>query len=144
MEPVSCGFAALSLAIELVHSVVKIKDFFDILSQVPSELDRLRDLIMQIDATSRTIQTLLEASQTGGNGQEDHVSGLSVALQACQRRLQLIEAVLQKFNIDKKGRRFVGWKQFRLACKTKEIERLERHLADSLNSLHFSFNIYAL
>ena len=140
MEPAGCGLATLSLAIELVHSVVKIKHFFDTLSQVPSELNRLQDLIDQTHDLSNVIRTLLD-SQSGIGLQEDCVSGLRRALQSCRRSLLSIQNVLPKGDIDGKNR-ISGWTKFRLACKTREIEKLESRLAGSLDFLHFSFSVY--
>jgi hypothetical protein len=128
----------ISLAIQLGQTAITLVKFFDTISDAPNEVIRLRDLLRLIYATSSGVRNALECQRRLHGGTVAGAEDICDALTVCQRKLALIQDLLDKTENVQCGRTLVSrsWAKFRLAGKKDTISEFERQLGQGLDVLN--------
>lgn len=144
MEPVSgvaSIFAVVSLALQLQKSAQNIKRFFDVVSDAPSEVSRLRDLVSSIHVIARNITTAFDPKQQCESNAIGE--GIYDALKMCQSSMNPIECIL--YGVERKitSRTPISRASalFRLAWKKEQIDEFERKLDRAVSLLNISLTL---
>lgn len=135
------GMAVISMAVQLVSSINDIRKFLGRVSDAPKELNRLIDVLEQLELILQHIGTMIE-KQRGHSlrGEIDVSPSVLRAIKACENRVQILEEVVEtakrtSFSANKSTRTLGA---FKLACKKKEIEEFESQVLNTISILHLA------
>ncbi|KAH8672816.1 hypothetical protein BGZ60DRAFT_527110 [Tricladium varicosporioides] len=139
LSAAASGIAVVSLAIQLVDSVGRIRRFLRSISDAPKELERLIDLLEQLEMILQQILMMVE-KQNAGPGNTDLFKNVFRAVKSCEIKLSkfesLIEASKQISFSRKRMMKTVG--SFQLACKKKDIQEFESQLNEAMTLLNLA------
>jgi hypothetical protein len=138
LSAAASGMAVVSLAIQLVGSVRKIRCFLHSVSEAPEELRRLLDLLEQLELILEQVETLVEGQQRNTLFPETGAPTCVLrAIKTCEGKVALIESLVevskQASATSNRAARAIG--SFKLACKKKDIQGLENQLHDAISLL---------
>jgi hypothetical protein len=139
LSAASSGIAVVSLAIQLVDSVRKIRRFFRTLKDAPEELGRLLDLLEHMELMLENIGKLVDPDS-------DISPSVLKAIHTCENALNKLDALIQKVKRNSSAqspmKRSLGF--FRLACKKQEVEEIEKQLDRAVGSLNMAMTYFHL
>jgi hypothetical protein len=145
------GIAAASLSIQLVESVQKIRRFLHHVSEAPKELQRLLDLLEQLELIFQNIRMIIGQQPHYQYHHQYHRSDLDgdvaasvwKATKMCERGLSRLEKVIEaaKVSPKSKNRATKSFESFRLACKKRDIEEFEMHLQQAIGVLNLTMTM---
>ncbi|KAH8745426.1 hypothetical protein F5882DRAFT_387549 [Hyaloscypha sp. PMI_1271] len=145
------GIAAASLSIQLVESVQKIRRFLHHVSEAPKELQRLLDLLEQLELIFQNIRMIIGQQPHYHYHHQYHRSDLDgdvaasvwKATKMCERDLSRLEKVIEaaKVSPKSKNRATKSFESFRLACKKRDIEEFEMHLQQAIGVLNLTMTM---
>lgn len=127
--------AVLSLAKELVATVKDIKYFIQNVVDAPAELERLEDLLIQLEQILESaIQVLDVGKITGATVFSQSLHG---AVFNCGKKLKNLQHLIQKFYSVGHGERKLAkiWSSLKLASKEEYIKDFECHLQQAFTIL---------
>jgi hypothetical protein len=138
LSAAASGIAVVSLALQLVGSVRDIRRFFRNMSEAPEELNRLIDLLEQLEVVLEQIGLLAQRQQ--GNirlGRKGVMTSVLRAITTCQKKLALLEGVVKATkdvspNLNR-ATRTLG--SFKLVCKKTDIRWIEQQLNEAISLL---------
>jgi len=137
LSAAASGIAVVSLAIQLVDSVEKIKRFLRNVSDAPKELERLVDLLDQLELILQQIAQLVQQQIDARSGETDIPTTVMRAIKTCESKLgmleKLIETTKQASSASNRATRTIG--SLKLAWKKKDIQECENQLRDAINLL---------
>ena len=129
------SIAVVSLTIQLVDSIREIQRFLRLVSDAPKELNRLLDLLEQLELILESIRMLVEKQRK--QYAEEETSAMTSILRTtntCKSKLSILETVIQRTKTaggaSNKVTKYIG--NFKLACKKKDIEEVEMQLHHSV------------
>lgn len=138
LSAAASGMAVVSLAIQLVGSVRKIRCFLRSVSEAPEELRRVHDLLEQLELILVQVETLIETQRRNALFEEAGVpTSVLRAIKTCESKLALLEGLVeaskQASASSTRAVRTTG--SFKMACKKKDIQGFENQLHDAINLL---------
>jgi hypothetical protein len=142
LSAAASGMAVISLAIQLVGSVRDIRRFMRQVSDAPKELNRLIDLLEQLEVIIEGVGELIEKQRrSAGDGDIDVSPNVLRAMKTCGSRLARIENVVEKARKDAKNKAMKSLGAFKMACQKKDIEELEGQLRDAVSILNLTMTM---
>ncbi len=138
MEAAAAGIAVVSLTLQVAHTVRTSYEFFRSVKGAPKELDRLLDLLEELNDAFDDAKSVLEK-----HGAEE-VSLLVPAprmcrtLQRCERALIPLQELVKKLGAALQKPNTTGskaWASVVLALKKKDVETIEERLRQALAAL---------
>jgi hypothetical protein len=142
LSAAASGMAVVSLAIQLVGSVRDIRRFMRQLSDAPNELNRLIDLLEQLELIIEGIGELIEKQRRSArDGDIDVSPNVLRAMKTCESRLARIENVVEKARKGAKNKAMKSFGAFRIAYQKKDIEELEGQLRDAVSILNLTMTM---
>lgn len=138
MDPLSAaasGFAAASLALQLAGVVQDIHRFLRSVAGASTELERLVDLLEQLDSIIAGVQSLLEQRNTQNDGAPTPVPAIFKALQTCYKTLQPLQKLVEKSQRALQKSNNTASKHLaliKLTLKKRDVEALEEQLQRSM------------
>jgi hypothetical protein len=141
MDGISAGasiIGVISLAMQLSSAAWTVARLLDTITDAPSEVVRLKDLLDLVHVTSIGVRNALQCQRRLHGDTIPGTEHIRNALAVCQRKLALIQSVLNRVENVERGRTLVSrsWARFRLAVKKDEIAVLERQLGQALDVLN--------
>ncbi|KAH9871944.1 hypothetical protein J1614_006203 [Plenodomus biglobosus] len=96
MEGVASGMAVASLSLQLVDSIIKIKNFLRHVKDAPKELERLIDLLERLEALLEDVRSLIER-QTSLHAQHFPLPSNTInhCLRSCEKTLQPLHELVK-------------------------------------------------
>ncbi len=142
MDPLSTaasGIAVISLTIQLASSVQDMHRFLRGISGAPKELDRLVDLLEQLDIILDGIRAL-HLRQKEQDSIPDMHTAVIRALQTCQSRLELLEGIVKKAKNDmtRSNKVLKTWAALKLTLKKKDVDEFEGRLEQAMMRLQMA------
>jgi hypothetical protein len=149
MEGLSAGasvLAVISLAAQLgagAHTLIK---FLQTVSDAPTEIQRLESLLDQIYAIATCVRTALECQRKLHGDKRIPADDIHASLLNCQKQIQKIERIVDRFKETENGRSVVSrkWASFELALKNKDVLKLERQLGQAIQLLDIAITTHSL
>jgi hypothetical protein len=138
LSAAASGIAVVSLAIQLVGSVREIRRFLHSVSEAPTDLRGLLDLLEQLELILEQVGMLLERQGRNTRLEETGVS-ISVwrAINTCQRKLAVLEVLVDEAKrasaASSRATRAIG--SFKFACRKKDIQGFENQVHGAMNLL---------
>ncbi|KAI9885682.1 MAG: hypothetical protein M1823_002498 [Watsoniomyces obsoletus] len=142
METAAAGIAVVWLTLQLAHIVRKNYEFLRSVKGAPKELDRLVDLLADLDCMLEDAKSVLEEQKRGDISLPAPSPNLHRKLQRCEDALVPLEALVEKLRAAlQKPNATVSkaWAAVLLAVKKKDVETMEERLHRSLMALQTSF-----
>lgn len=142
MDPLSTaasGIAVISLTIQLASSVQDIHRFLRGVSGAPKELERLVDLLEQLECILDGIRALHQKQKEQGSIPDMHTAVIR-ALKTCQSRLELLESIVEKAKKDmnRSSKALKTWASLRLTLKKKDVDEFEGRLEQAMMRLQMA------
>lgn len=139
LSAAASGIAVVSLAIQLVDSVREIQRFLRSIADAPEELNRLIDLLEQLELILDSIAKLVENQRVQHGDLDIDVSpSILKAVQTCQKTLNQLDTLIAKAKTSSTSKnpatKYLG--RFRLACKKEDIEQFETQLHRAVSNLN--------
>ena len=144
LSAAASGLAVVSLAIQLVDSVRETRRFLRLVSEAPKELSRLLDLLEQLELILENIGMLMEKQQRYNGDLNSSVSAsVHRALKTCESKIKMVEDVVDatKKASSSKNKAVRSFGSFRLACKKRDIEEVERQLQHAVTVLDLTMTM---
>jgi len=148
MDGLSAGasvIAVISLVVQLggaAHDLVK---FLETMSDAPSEIKRLRDLLGMVFAVSTGVRNVLEGQRRLHGDCVPIEEAIHTALLDCQRTILQIQDLVNKVDTGKagSGRHMVSrsWARLRMTLKKDEVAELETKLGQALQMLNLTLTM---
>jgi hypothetical protein len=144
LSAAASGIAVASLTIQLIESVHKAQRFFRDISDAAKKLERLLDLLEQLELVLDGIAHIIDRQQRQyGNLGTAMAESILKAMRMCESRLSMlgniVEAAKSASQAVSKSARSFG--SLRLACKKKEIEELESQLQQAISILNLTMTM---
>ncbi|KAE8452504.1 hypothetical protein EG329_000407 [Mollisiaceae sp. DMI_Dod_QoI] len=139
LSAAASGIAVVSLAIQLVDSVREIQRFLRSIADAAEELNRLVDLLEQLELILQSIGKLVEHQRAQHGDLDIDVSpSILKSVQTCEKTLQKLNKLIEKVkhNAKAKGRVTRALGHFWLGCKKEDIEDFENQLHRSVSNLN--------
>lgn len=132
MDGVSSAFAVVSLSIQLVETGEKISKFLTSVQDAPSEVVKLGQTLDQLNSTLKQVSYLLEQQYLVLRLPGSPVF-ITNALENCERRIKMLEDVIQKAKMSMDHRNAVkrSWAAMRFVSKKEEIQEMQNQLRDA-------------
>jgi hypothetical protein len=142
LSAAASGIAVASLTIQLVESVRKIQRFLRHVSEAPRELQRLLDLLEQLELILENIGMIMNKQQRHHGG-PDVVTSVWKSMKMCESKLSMLEKVVEaaKKATESKNRAARSLASFRLACKKRDVEEFEVHLQQAISVLDLTMTM---
>jgi hypothetical protein len=140
LSGVASGIAVVSLALQLIQSIVAIRAFVRDVKDAPKELERLVDKLEQLEALLEEARKILE-QQLSLQGLPFPAPSLAIftCLHGCEKSLQPLVDIVQRFTTPSKSQMGLTAAKFRneikLGMKTKEIATLETRIQQDIDLL---------
>jgi hypothetical protein len=142
LSAAASGMAVVSLAIQLVGSVRDIRRFMRQVSDAPKELNRLIDLLEQLELIIEGVGELIEKQRRSAPGGDIDVSpNVLRAMKTCESKLERIENVVERARKGAKTKAMKSLGAFRIASQKKDIEELEGQLRDAVSILNLTMTM---
>lgn len=149
MEGLGAGasvLAVISLAAQLgagAHTLIK---FLQTVSDAPTEIHRLESLLDQIYAMATCVRIALENQRKLHGDKHILADNIQTSLLNCQKKVQRIERIVDRFKATENGRSVVSrkWASFKLALKKGDVLELERQLDQANHILSIAISTLAL
>lgn len=140
LSAAASGIAVVSLAIQLVDSVGRIRRFLRSVSDAPKELERLVDLLEQLELILGQIQMMVEKQQNADPGNTGLFTNVLRAIKSCEIKLARFESLIEatKHSSFSGKRTAKTTESFKLACKKKDIQDFESQLNEAMNLLNLT------
>jgi hypothetical protein len=139
---VASGIAVMSLTIQLVDSIGKIKTFVQSIKDAPKELERLLEKLQLLATLLDEVRKILEG-QASISGQEQLFptasTVLSQGLQRCEKSIQLLKDMVGRFIMPQSQLSSTVAKlksEVKLGFKVKEIATFETRIQQDIDCLH--------
>jgi hypothetical protein len=137
---VASGMAVVSLSIQLIDSIGKIKTFAHNVKDASKELERLVDLLERLEAMLEDVRKLMERQSSL---QAHHFpmpsNTILRCLKSCEKTLQPLHAIIEKYAVPK-PHGSTGVTRFknglRIGLKVKDIDGFETSIEREINFLH--------
>ncbi|CAO2657863.1 Nn.00g071230.m01.CDS01 [Neocucurbitaria sp. VM-36] len=144
LSGVASGMAVVSLSIQLIQSVDKIKTLIRNVKGAPTELARLTELLIRLTAMLRDVCNLLERQSSLHMHVKDFPTAsptILTCLQSCENTLQALEVLLGEVQKTHDGTTMTQLRKgIRIGLKTKDIAALELRLQHEINFLQTALN----
>jgi hypothetical protein len=142
LSAAASGMAVVSLAIQLVGSVRDIRRFMRQVSDAPKELNRLIDLLEQLEVIIEGVGELIEKQRrSAGDSDIDVSPNVLRAMKTCESRLARIENVVEKASKGTKNKTMKSLGAFRIAYQKRDIEEFEGQLRDAVSILNLTMTM---
>ena len=149
MDGLSAGasvIAVISLAAQLgagAHTVIK---FLNTVSDAPTEVQRLQSLLDQIYAIATCLRNALEYQRKLHGDKRILADDIHISLLNCQKKVQGIEHIVDRFKETEKGRSVASrkWASLKLTLKKEDVLGLERQLGLAIQILDISLTTHSL
>lgn len=149
MDGLSAGasvLAVISLAAQVgagAHTLIK---FLQTVSDAPTEVQRLEGLPDQIYAIATCVRNALEHQRKLHGDKHILADDIHASLLNCQKKVQRIERVVDRFKETENGRNVVSrrWASFKLALKKENVLELERQLGQAVQILDVAITTHSL
>lgn len=137
MDGVASAFAVVSLAIQLVETGEKISKFLTSVHDAPTEVIKLGQTLDQLNSSLKQVSYLLEQQYLVLRLPGSPVF-ITNALGNCEKRLKMLEDVVQKAKIlmDHRNRVQRSWAAMRFVSKKEDIQEMQTQLRDAEVGLH--------
>ncbi|GLI78870.1 hypothetical protein PoHVEF18_007192 [Penicillium ochrochloron] len=137
--------AVISLAAQLgagAHTLIK---FLNTVSDAPAEIQRLESVLDQIYAIATCVRNALEYQRKLHGDKHILADDIQISLLNCQKKVQGIEHIVDRFKETEKGRSVASrkWTSLKLALKEDVLE-LERQLGLAIQILDISLTTHSL
>lgn len=123
-----------SLALQLVESGKKLKDFYDGVKEAPSSLEHLLEHLNTLDVLIQEIVTAEEKHNFLTNG-AGFVKCIRICQDAALEALSLLKRLEAAMEKNKR------WGGIKMVLKKDAIDKLDKRLDRALNLLHFSCTV---
>jgi hypothetical protein len=139
MEVAASAVGIVSLSLQLIETIKKIKNFIRDVKDAPKELSRLEDLLERLGALIQDIRAAME-KQKSLPGQHVPAPSASVfhGLKACEKSLEPLLEIVNKYE-DSRVRRNSAMarlkRDIQLGLMTKNILEFETRLQHEMNYL---------
>jgi hypothetical protein len=136
----------ISLAAQLgagAHTLIK---FLNTVSDAPAEIQRLESLLDQNTRSQHVSGMALNTSASSTPMIMVLADDIQTSLRRCQKKVQGIKHIVDRFKGTENGRRVVSrkWASFKLALKEEDVLGLERQLGLAIQILDISLTTHSL
>jgi hypothetical protein len=135
----SC-IGVVSLAIQLVDTVERIHRFFQKVIETPKELQRLKDLLEQLELILQSVWVVFKEEHSKGHGVTVFSKSIFKALVTCQTNLEILEGFIQNAKSvgKRKGKVSRALDSLKFASKGEDIKEFELRLQHALTTLNLT------
>ena len=142
MEAAAGGIAVISLGLQLVHTVKRVKNFVDGIRDAPSELANLATDLERYHLMLAKVNDLVGTRRSLQNSQ-DSTDLMESIVRGCKPNIDKLEALMDKLQkkLSHGGRRWTTWASISSMVKKDEIERYQKGIKDNLANLNMAVNI---
>lgn len=142
LSGVASGIAVVSLAIQLVDCVGRIKTLIRNVKDAQKELERLVDLLERLQALLEDVRALMER-QISLEAQHFPTPSATIfrCLKSCEKTLEPLQAIIDE-HMPSKSKASTSMNRLksglRIGFKTKDIQDFEMRIEREINFLHAS------
>lgn len=128
----------VSLAMQISSATHTLVKFLGTISDAPKEVVRLKDMLNLVHIASVGVKKALEYQARLHGDNIEGIQSIHDVLEVCQKKLSLIQSVLDRVENIERGRNLVSrsWARFRLAVKKEDIVDFEKQLGHALGVLN--------
>lgn len=143
---VANAFAVVSLSLQVAEAALSVKRFLDTISNVPSDIQNLKDAVLHVLNMADNIQFLGNVEEESSPGAKTTLTSIHASLQVCLNRLQSIEEVLVIAHHLEKGEPLASrtWARFRLVWKQESIRQFEVQLVHATIMLTANLALHSM
>lgn len=122
-------FAAISLAVQLAETAIRLKTFLDSILDAPAEIRRLQSSIASLIDMNENIKALLHRQTCQGELNHRVIQSIYQNLESCTDKLDTIRGSLRLGSTWENSNPLVrGWAQIKLACRREQFEAFAEQL----------------
>lgn len=143
MDGASGVFAVVSLTIQLVDTIQKIRSFFHEIRDVPKELLTLVQLLNRQDDCFKLVRDFVEQQNSTSSVSPASLTLILNTLGDCETIFETLESFVNKARSSLVHRNQLQrtWASLRIALKKEDIQELQNQLRDATNALHVAITI---
>lgn len=145
MEVAASGIAVASIAIQLLESTNRIRNFLRSVENAPQDLQRVANFLDRLSTLLGEVQDLLDM-QASIQDQLFPASGvIRTFLQSCKESLAPLQAKVDKYSKSPASNRLRRRQMdLRAALNAGDLRNLEMHLQQEINSLGAALSVNGL